>query len=99
MLIEKLAIAPEEHSLDVLPGIATTYPNAFYRVPRASLGAFARDLAALASERDYTRFMDAYGLRRSSPAFWALSDYVNGEYRRQAPVEAGWLDYNRLENR
>lgn len=99
VLIEKLAIAPEEHSLDVLPGIATAYPNAFYRVPRASLEAFARDLAALASERDYTRFMDAYGLRRSSPAFWALSDYVNGEYRRQAPVEAGWLDYNRLENR
>lgn len=43
--------------------------------------------------------MDHFGVRRTSPDFWTLSDDVNRDYARRAPIEAGWLDYNRLENR
>ncbi len=99
VLIEQLGLLPEENTLDVLDGYATAYPNAFYRVSREALPAFTQAVAGLASEADYVALMTRYGVRRSSSDFWPLSDAVNADYLRRAPIEAGWLDYNRLENR
>ncbi|HSD36224.1 MAG TPA: fatty acid cis/trans isomerase [Rhodocyclaceae bacterium] len=99
LLRENKTITPGENSMDVLSGIATAYPNAFYRVQRNELPAFTAAVRNLGSASDYAELMDHFGVRRTSPHFWALSDAVNSEYIKSRPIEGGWLDYNRLENR
>lgn len=99
LLNEAKTILPEEHTLDVIPGFATAYPNAFYRIARKDLPAFTGQVKQLSSEQDYAALMARFGIRRTSPDFWVLSDAVNADYARTAPIEAGLLDYNRLENR
>jgi hypothetical protein len=83
----------------VLPGFASAYPNAYYRVQRKDLPAFTQAVAALGNAGDYRQLMERFGVRRTSPDFWALNDTLNADYRRIAPINAGILDLNRFENR
>jgi hypothetical protein len=92
-------LEPADNSLSIVPGIVGAYPNALYRLPAAELPALAAAIAGLASEGDYRRLADRYGVRRTSPEFWAASDALHAAYARLAPLEAGVLDYGRLENR
>jgi hypothetical protein len=34
---------------------------------------------------------------RAAPTSWTFSDRINEAYRRQAPLEGGLFDYNRLD--
>ncbi|MDO6385888.1 fatty acid cis/trans isomerase [Uliginosibacterium sp. 31-12] len=99
LLREDKAVVPAEYGLDVLQGIATAYPNAFYRLQRKDLAEFTQRIARLGSKADYRELMERFGVRRTSPDFWAMSDAINADYRRQEPIEAGILDLNRFENR
>jgi hypothetical protein len=40
-----------------------------------------------------------FGVRRTSPDFWAFSDALQRDYVQQEPVTGAILDYNRFENR
>jgi hypothetical protein len=51
------------------------------------------------NEEDYAALMDIFGVRRTSPEFWAQSDLLHDAYRIAAPVESGVYDINRFENR
>jgi hypothetical protein len=99
LLREEKTLVPDEDTLDVLPGFATAYPNTFFVISPGELPAFTDAVRDLASEKDYRVLMGRFGVRRTSPRFWATSDAVNDEYLAAAPIEAGLLDYNRLENR
>jgi hypothetical protein len=90
---------PDEDGVTVTRGFVGAYPNAFYRVQRSSLPQFVAGVAALTSEEDYRKFADRFGVRRTNPEFWRHSDQLHQAYFAKAPVEAGWFDYNRLENR
>ncbi|MDE3019117.1 MAG: fatty acid cis/trans isomerase, partial [Nitrospirota bacterium] len=90
---------PDEDGLTVARGIVGAYPNAFYKVERAKLPEFTAAIAALGSEEDYRKFVERFGVRRTSPDFWPHSDQLHQAYRRAAPIESGLFDYNRLENR
>lgn len=90
---------PDEDALTVARGIIGAYPNAFYRVERAKLPEFIAAVAALTSEEDYRKFVERFGVRRTSQDFWPHSDQLHQAYRRTAPTESGLFDYNRLENR
>ena len=90
---------PAEDRLNVIPGFIGSYPNVFYVVAEAELTAFVDAISELQSEEDYSRLVDAYGIRRTNAEFWANSDTFHLAYRRQYPLESGVLDYNRLENR
>ena len=59
----------------------------------------ARAIAALSSENDYRTLADRYAVRRSDPGFWPTSDELQAAHLLAAPISAGILDYNRLENR
>ncbi|MEC5384616.1 fatty acid cis/trans isomerase [Uliginosibacterium sp. H3] len=99
LLREGKTLVPAENSMDVLTGIATAYPNAFYRVQSSDLPAFATAVRGLSSTKDYAALVNRFGVRRTNPRFWELSDAINADYVNSHPIEAGWLDYNRLENR
>ena len=92
-------LLPRENTLTVVPGFVGAYPNALYAVGRSDLPALRAAIGALASEADYRALADRYALRRTRADFWARSDALQDAYAAWAPVEAGLLDYNRLENR
>ena len=90
---------PEEDTLDVLRGVAGDYPNAFWRLTPDTLTGLAERVAALETEEDYRALQADIGVRRTDPRFWEFSDSVLRTNYADRPVEAGLLDYNRLENR
>lgn len=96
---EERRLAPGDNTLAVLPGIVGAYPNGLYHIPARELPALTQAIAGLGSEEDYRRLADRYSVRRTAPDFWQVSDDLHEAYTRLAPLEAGILDYNRLENR
>jgi hypothetical protein len=96
---EKANLAPQDNRLTVVPGLLGAYPNAIYRVAQSELPALAEAIRGLASEADYRALADRFAIRRTSTQFWAVSDALHEAWRKAAPLEAGLLDYNRLENR
>lgn len=90
---------PQEDSLLLTYGLVGAYPSVLLRLERRRLQDFAEQIQALKNESDYAYLLDQFGIRRSHPGFWAYSDRLHQHYFATEPVEAGWLDYNRLENR
>jgi hypothetical protein len=90
---------PEEDTLTLVRGFLGAYPNAFWSVPEDRLPELTRRVAALAGDADYRALMDDFGVRRTNPRFWTLSDQAHEALARQDAVAFGLLDYNRLENR
>jgi hypothetical protein len=90
---------PEEDNLTVVRGFLGAYPNAFYHVAQAELEDFVSAVEGLSSEEDYQALLNRFGIRRSDPNFWKHSDAIQAVYQSKSPIEAGLLDYNRLENR
>ncbi len=71
----------------------------FFVVDNAELARFVDLILALQTEEDYSRLIDAYGVRRTDPNFWSNSDTFHLAYQQLSPLEFGILDFNRLENR
>lgn len=99
LLGERRELRPDEDTLTLVPGVIGAYPNAFYRVDSSQLPAMADAIRKLKSEKDYAAFSERFAVRRTDPAFWAVSDGLVERYRRDQPVQAGILDLNRFEDR
>lgn len=99
LLREGRELLPEENTLTVARGFVGAYPNAIYRVRRSQISELARAIGQLGSADDYRALADRFAVRRSDPAFWQYSDELQATHLQLAPVTAGLLDYNRLENR
>lgn len=99
LLFENERLLPEEDTTAFVPGILGAYPAAFFDLDETQLPQFVAAIRRLGSEDDYRRLVDRFGVRRNAPRFWAQSDWLHDELRRQSGIEAGILDYNRMENR
>lgn len=89
---------PAEDRLLALDGFAGAYPNLIFRVSEAELPDFAKQVAALESEADLVALVERYGVRRTNPRFWPVSDAIHAAWQRKSPREAAILDYSRLDN-
>ncbi len=69
------------------------------QIDEKDIGAFVDDVLSLQDEQGYSRLLDEYGVRRSAPDFWALSDELHAQWKAEDPTGFGYLDYSRLENR
>jgi len=96
---EKSNRIPEEDYVTLLPGVVGAYPDALWRVDKTELSLFVKKLTHIQNEETYADLMQRFGIRRSHKEFWEHSDALHKFYKKQAPVEYGLLDYNRLENR
>jgi hypothetical protein len=96
---EAAARLPNEDSVTVVKGVLGDYPNAFMEVDEGKLKAFTEEIANMATAKDYSNLMAHFGVRRTDPRFWSVSDAVDKYNREARPRESGILDYNRLENR
>ena len=65
----------------------------------ADLPTFVAALRKLGSETDSRAFAKRWSVRRTDPNFWSFSDSLHERFAREQPLDAGVLDYNRLENR
>ncbi len=92
-------LVPAEDELLVAPGFIAAYPNAMFRVVRAELPAFVNAVARLGGEADYRALVARYGVERTSLGFWPHSDALAQAFTQLEPVDAGVLDFGRLENR
>ena len=90
---------PSEDTLTVVSGFLGAHPNVLLKVNRQDLHAFIETMAAMQDEADYSHLLDSYAIRRTSNGFWPHSDALHDAFKKVAPVEYGWFDFNRLENR
>jgi len=90
---------PDEDTMTIVPGFVGAYPNVFWDIESVNLTDLADRVETLATEADYQKLLDLYGIRRTSSQFWTLSDRFHNAFQQIAPIEAGLFDYNRLENR
>lgn len=89
----------EQDSMTVVNWLEGSYPNFFFSVAGSEIDAFTEQCAEIRNHKDYERFVDRYGIRRTSPGFWATADWFQDEYTRNQPVVSGLFDLNRYENR
>ena len=99
MFDEEARRLPNEDTLLALDGVVGAYPNAFFAVDPEKLPDFVDAVGRLSDEAGLVKLTERFGVRRSDPRFWPLSDAVHAEWRRTAPREAAVLDYSRFENR
>ena len=99
MFKEEDRLIPEEDTLTVVQGFIGAYPNMFFQINEGELAKFVAALTALASDADYTTLVQRFGVRRTAPWFWKLSDEFTAAYRAAHPIEAGLFDLNRYQNR
>ena len=90
---------PSEDTITIASGFMTSHPNAFMRVKENQLSDFAYQLQNLRTASDYTKLMDNFGIRRTSEEFWSFADNMHSYFKANYPIEFGYLDFNRLENR
>ncbi len=89
----------EQDTMTVVDWLEGSYPNFFFSVARSEIAAFAQQCAEIRNHKDYERFVDRYGVRRTNPGFWAAADWFQDEYARNKPVSSGLFDLNRYQNR
>ncbi len=89
----------DEDTLTIGNGVLGAYPNIFWQVTVAEIPELVRRIEELRTEEDYARLVDRFGVRRTDPRFWAVSDQVLERYRQAEPISAGVLDYGRYDNR
>ena len=99
MFFEDLRRLPDDDRLTVVNGLLGAYPDMLLEVEAGSLPAFARAIGRLREDADWSRLLDDYGVRRTDPRFWAVSDALHAKQRAARPVEAGIFDFSRLDNR
>lgn len=89
---------PAEDELCIVPGLLGSYPNALFSVPLDQLDQFVAQVGDLDAER-YRALRAQFGVSRAGASFWQFSDAMLDAYRKSQPLEAGLLDYNRLEGK
>jgi hypothetical protein len=90
---------PDEDTLTIANGVTGAYPNIFLQVSEAEIPELVAKIEGLRSETDYSALLDRFGIRRTDPRFWAVSDQVSADYRNAELISHGVLDYSRYENR
>ncbi len=86
---------PGEDALTVVPGFLGAYPNYFLVLNEKEMPLFARSVAGLESAEDYAALVKRWGVQRSDPWFWRISDKFHDMLLAEQPLEGGLLDYNR----
>ena len=89
---------PEEDTVTLAYGFATSHPNAIFHLSTEQLPVFSEQVAMLDSEADLKRLYEQFGVRRTATDFWQVSDKIHQWYQHMFPLEFGYLDYNRLSN-
>ena len=98
MMGESLRYQPPLDTLTLYPGVMASYPNFMFLVQDDQLQAFVSQMNAVKTEDDFTKVVDAYGIRRTHPEFWKYFHALDQYLEKHEPTQAGILDMNRYKN-
>ena len=98
LLREEKRLLPKEDTLLAINGVAGAYPNAIFTVDAEKLPDFVDAVSRLGLPDDLVKLTENFGVRRTNPNFWPVSDAIHAAWRKLAPREAAVLDYSRLDN-
>ncbi|MEP3348926.1 MAG: fatty acid cis/trans isomerase [Marinomonas sp.] len=98
LLNEEATRLPEEDGVTLVKGVLGDYPNVLMQVEEAELLVWGKQLSQLKNKSDYIELLNRFGIRRTNPNFWFVSDSIANLNKQDRPRESGILDYNRLEN-
>lgn len=98
MFDEDKRLIPEDDTLTLVRGHFGNYPNFLFEVEADDTAAFVDALAGMKTESDLTTLAEHYGVRRTSPRFWQTADWLNADFARRDPTQAGIYDLNRYQN-
>lgn len=90
---------PAEDALTIVPGFLGAYPNYFLVVNEKEMPHFAEAVANLESGADYEHLITRWGVQRTDPWFWQVSDKFHDMIATEKPLEGGLLDFNRYRVR
>lgn len=89
---------PSKGRVSILEGVQTAYPKFMFRIPESEVDTFAAALVNADTREALTKVVERWGVRRSSPDFWANLEVVKAHVLRKDPTRAGVFDVNRYEN-
>lgn len=89
----------QNDNMTIVHGLLGSYPDVFWHVKETELKQLVVAAKAVKSQEDYAALLDQFGVRRTQADFWSFSDRFNATFLHHQPIDGGWLDYNRLENR
>ena len=89
---------PSEDSMMVLKGVVGSYPGALFKVKKSEVQKFSDLIASVDSDEGFNDLVESFGVRRTHPDFWSISDKLHALYKGADPINAGMLDYNRYGN-
>lgn len=95
ILGESLRLSPHENTLNFIPGFYSHYPNQFFEVKEKDIGIFKNKILKIKNLTDYKEFTKEYAISRVSDRFWNTYDLINSSFKRDMPVEFGYLDLTR----
>ena len=96
---EDSRLEPENDTLTVTNQYIGSYPNFYFSVSEKQLSDFVDQLENIRTPEEEALFIQQYGIRRTDTRFWTINDWLNQDYLKQDPINAGWFDLNRYENR
>ncbi len=86
-------------TMTVVNWLEGSYPNFFFNVALSDIDEFTEKCTAIQNKKDYENFVEHYGVRRTNPLFWELSDWFSDNYKKHKPISSGLFDLNRYQNR
>ncbi len=95
---DKLRVMDKD-TLDIIPGFVGSYPNFFIEINFNDIEKFVAEYKEIKNKSTYELLINKYGIRRSNPDFWKLSDWFYKKYQYDSPVNASLFDLNRYKNR
>ncbi len=98
LLFDQYNRAPKENTVTVVKGLRTSYPGMFFEVDEQDVNVFLALASRVKNKSELQRWVKAYGVRRTDPAFWDFSDDLLFYQQKVAPVTWGIFDLNRYLN-
>lgn len=87
---------PQLDTMDLIPGVATSYPNYFLEFEdEAAVARFAQEFKSLKSESAVGPLLKKVGIRRLDPTFWDHYEKFSAASADPRSHESGWLDLSR----
>ncbi|WP_028865390.1 fatty acid cis/trans isomerase [Psychromonas aquimarina] len=99
LLFEKKTTRPHLDSAEVFKGLIVSYPEIIFKLNKHQQKDFVQQLQQVNNAAGYNQLLDDYGVRRTNPDFWKVSDLLHQTHLQKNPTTYGLFDYNRLENR
>ncbi len=103
LFVEDKRLWPETDTLNLLPSIATSYPNLYFDIDETELqnamNMLAQAINSPKKKELYEAFLQRYAVSRFHENFWEIHNWFNQYYTQQRPIEAGALDLNRYYSR